>query len=96
MGMELIPREQKGKTTPLQYSFSAWWALVLRLEKWGMDMNEFAGLVAGKPLKAETCAAVADCLDSNMALLTAEEQGWFKGTSEIWRTFSKAGGCLRL
>lgn len=95
MGMDLLPQNRQRKIPPLHYTWSAWGLLDDLLESWGVDAREFSGPNDGDPIKAETCAAVADALDAHLEELPTEQRKLFSGHSKMWRALAQAGGCLQ-
>lgn len=87
MGMDLVPiNKDRINVAHLQYNWSGWRWIIDRLNKWGVDIEEFKGVNDGHVISEETCKKVADALEQHLPELEKDDQEWLSPHVAAWRT----------
>lgn len=91
--MDLIPVKPAPAGTYLHYNMHGWGSLLTYLEKWDVNIDEFAGANESKRISAKTCIVVANTIEMHLEQLPQDDQEWLRPQVEKWRAIAKAGGC---
>ena len=93
MGMDLEPiapaeNAPKGERGPEwgRYNISGWSYIIDKLREWGVPLDEFRHFNDGDPISAETCAKVADAIESHLPEMSDRDRNWLGPHVERWRT----------